>query len=121
MLIIAYPRDDSFLRRASFAYQPDPRLAALDQVLDAARPRLLLRVSLDLMKSAPRAGETGHPSVPAEVTLRTAVVRRLQGWDYRDTQSEIAGTRKGRGSGVGFVGFTTIPCRTSPRCETERR
>jgi len=119
MLIIAYPRDDSFLRRASFAYQPDRRLAALDQVLED--PRLLLRVSLDLMKSAPHAWETGRPSVPAEVTLRTAVVRRLQGWDYRDTQSEIAGTRKGRGSGVGFVGFTTIPCRTSPRCETERR
>jgi IS5 family transposase len=94
MLIIAYPRDDGFLSRASFAYAPDARLAALDQVLDDAR--LVLRVSLDLMKSAPHAWETGHPSVPAEVTLRTSVVRRLQGWDYRDTQSEIAGSVKWR-------------------------
>lgn len=94
MLIIAYPRDEGFLSRASFAYTPEPRLAALDQVLEDAR--LLLRVSLDLMKSAPRAWETGRPSVPAEVTLRTAVVRRLQGWDYRDTQSEIAGSVKWR-------------------------
>lgn len=94
MLMIAYRRDDGFLSRAPFAYEPDPRLAALDQVLDD--PRLVLRVSLDLLKSAPRAWETGHPSVPAEVTLRTAVVRRLQGWGYREAQSEIAGSVKWR-------------------------
>jgi IS5 family transposase len=94
MLIIAYPHDDAFLSRTSFGYQAEPRLVALDQVL--ADARLVLRVSLDLRRSAPHAGETGRPAVPAEVTLRLAVVRRLQGWDYRETQSEVAGSVKWR-------------------------
>lgn len=94
LLIIAYPPDPGFLARAPFAYQPEPRLFALDQLL--ADPRLLMRISLDLMKSAPHALDRGRPSVPVEVTLRQAVVRRLQGWSYREMESELAGSQKWR-------------------------
>jgi IS5 family transposase len=94
MFIKAYPPDPDFLTRASFAYQPNPQLLAMDQLLDD--PRLLLQVSLDLMKSAPRALETGRPALPAEVSLRLAIVRRLQGWSYKTAEDEIKGSLKWR-------------------------
>jgi IS5 family transposase len=94
MLIIAYPPDPTFLARAPFTYQPEPPLRELDRLLD--NPRLVMRVSLDLMKSAPRAAETGRPAMPVEVTLRQAVVRRLQGWSYREMESEFRGSLKWR-------------------------
>jgi len=95
MLIIAYPRDDGFFARASFDYQLDPKLAKMDELL--ADERLLLRISLDLVRSAPQALETGRRATPVEVTLRLAVLRRLHGWSYRQVEEEVKGSLKWRG------------------------
>src|SRR3990172_6125354 len=95
MLIIAYPRDDGFFERAPFEYRLDPKMAKIDELLDD--DRLILRASIDLAQSAPQALETGRSSVPVEVTLRLAVLRRLQGWSYRQVEDEVKGSLKGRG------------------------
>ncbi len=58
MLIIAYPREEGFFGRAPFAYELDPKLAKMDELLEDER--LILRVSLDLAQSAPHALETGR-------------------------------------------------------------
>jgi IS5 family transposase len=95
MLIIAYPRDEGFFARAPFEYQLDPKMAKIDELLDDER--LLLRVSLDLAHSAPQALETGRPATPVEVTVRLAVLRRLQGWSYRQVEAEVKGSVQWRG------------------------
>jgi transposase, IS5 family len=95
MLIIAYPRDEGFFARAPFEYQLDPQMAKIDELLDDER--LLLRVSLDLAHSAAHALETGRPATPVEVTVRLAVLRRLQGWSYRQVEAEVKGSVKWRG------------------------
>ena len=95
MLIIAHPRDDKFFVRAPFDYQLDPKMAKLDELLND--DRLILRASLDLAHSAPHALETGRPSTPVEVTVRLAVLRRLNGWSYRQVEEEVKGSLKWRG------------------------
>lgn len=95
MLIIAYPRDDGFFGRAPFDYQLDPKMAKMDELLEDER--LILRVGLDLAQSAPHALETGRPATPVEVTLRLAVLRRLNGWSYRQVEDEVKGSLKWRG------------------------
>ena len=90
MFIHAYPAESDFLSRSPFPYEPPPALVRMDQLL--ADPRLLMLVSMDLMKSAPRALETGRPALPAEVSLRLAVVRRLQGWGYGKLETEVDGS-----------------------------
>jgi len=95
MLIIAYPRDEGFFARAPFAYQLDPKMMKIDELLDDER--LLLRVSLDLAHSAPHALETGRPATPVEVTVRLAVLRRLRGWSYRQVEEEVKGSVQWRG------------------------
>ncbi|PIZ25969.1 MAG: hypothetical protein COY47_03060 [Chloroflexi bacterium CG_4_10_14_0_8_um_filter_57_5] len=95
MLIIAYPRDDGFFARAPFEYQLDPKMAKMDELL--MDERLMLRVSLDLAHSAPHALETGRQATPVEVTLRLAVLRRLNGWSYRQVEEEVKGSLKWRG------------------------
>ena len=95
MLMIAYPRDDGFFARAPFEYQLNPKMAKIDDLLND--DRLLLRVSLDLAQSAPQALETGRPSTPVEVTIRLAVLRRLNGWSYRQVEEEVKGSVKWRG------------------------
>ena len=95
MLIIAYPRDDSFFERAPFEYQLDPKMAKIDELLDD--DRLILRASVDLAQSAPQALETGRPSIPVEVSVRLAVLRRLKGWSYRQVEDEVKGSLKWRG------------------------
>lgn len=95
MLIIAYPRDDGFFERAPFEYRLDPKMAKIDELLDD--DRLILRASIDLAQSAPQALETGRSSVPVEVTLRLAVLRRLKGWSYRQVEDEVKGSLKWRG------------------------
>lgn len=95
MLIIAYPRDDGFFERAPFDYQLEPKMAKIDELLN--EERLLLRVGLDLAQSAPHALETGRHATPIEVTLRLAVLRRLNGWSYRQVEDEVKGSLKWRG------------------------
>ena len=95
MLIIAYPREDEFFERAPFEYQLDRKMAKMDELLQDER--LILRASLDLAKSAPRALETGRAATPVEVTLRLAVLRRLNGWSYRRVEEEVKGSLKWRG------------------------
>jgi IS5 family transposase len=95
MLIIAYPRDEGFFARAPFEYQLDPKMAKMDELLEDER--LILRVGLDLAQSAPQALETGRPATPVEVTLRLAVLRRLNGWSYRQVEDEVKGSLKWRG------------------------
>lgn len=95
MLIIAYPRDDGFFERAPFAYRLDAKMAKMDELLNDER--LILQVSLDLAQSAPQALETGRQATPVEVTLRLAVLRRLNGWSYRQVEDEVKGSLKWRG------------------------
>jgi IS5 family transposase len=95
MLIIAYPREEGFFERAPFEYQLDRKMAKMDELLED--DRLILRASLDLASSAPRALETGREATPVEVTLRLAVLRRLNGWSYRRVEEEVKGSLKWRG------------------------
>lgn len=90
MLIIAYPRDESFLQRAPFEVKIAPRLVELDRVLDD--PKLVLMATNDLLTSAPQAAWNGRPATPVVVTLRSAVVRRLMSWSYRVMEDEIGGS-----------------------------
>lgn len=90
MLIIAYPRDEQFLARAPFQFDLDSKLVEMDRLLDD--PKLVLRVAHDLLLAAPQAVWNGRPSTPAEVTLRTSVVRRLMGWSYETAHQEIDGS-----------------------------
>jgi IS5 family transposase len=89
MLIVAYPRDETFLHRVPFDVEIEAKLVKLDQVLDDAK--LILMVSNDLLRSAEQAAWNGRPSTPVVVTLRTAVVRRLMGWGYRTVEKEVSG------------------------------
>src|SRR3990172_9484609 len=95
MLIIAYPREEGFFARAPFDYRLDRKLAKMDEVLEDEW--LILQASLDLARSAPQALETGRQATPVEVTLRLAVLRRLNGWSYRQVEDEVKGSLKWRG------------------------
>jgi transposase, IS5 family len=94
MLIIAYSRDERFLARVPFQFVLDPELVEMDQLLDDRK--LVLRVTHDLLLSAPQAASNGHPSTPVEVTLRTSVVRHLMGWSYETCHDEIVSNAKWR-------------------------
>lgn len=94
MLIIAYPRDERFLARVPFQFELDPELVEMDQLLDDRK--LVLRVTHDLLLSAPQAAWNGRPSTPAEVTLRANVLRHLMGWSYDTLHDEIVGDAKWR-------------------------
>jgi IS5 family transposase len=94
MLIIAYARDERFLARVPFQFDLDPELIAMDQLLDDRK--LVLRVTHDLLLSAPQAAWNGRPSTPVEATLRTSVLRHLMGWSYETTHDEIVGDAKWR-------------------------
>lgn len=94
MLIVAYPRDETFLERAPFALQIERKLVEMDRLLDD--PKLVLAVSNDLMHSAPQAAWNGRPATPVVVTLRCAVVRALMGWSYATAHAEIEGSLKWR-------------------------
>jgi IS5 family transposase len=95
MVLIAYPRDEGFFARAPFEYQLDPKMAKIDDRLDHERRRL--RVSLELAHSAAPALETGRPATPVEVTVRLAVLRRLNGWSYQQVEAEVKGSVQWRG------------------------
>lgn len=94
MLTIAYPRPADFLASVPFDCEIGAELKCMDEVLDD--PKLVLAVTNDLARSAPRALETGRPATPVEVTLRLAVARRLMGWAYRAAETEVAGSAKWR-------------------------
>ncbi len=94
MLTIAYPRPADFLASVPFDCEIDPKLVRMDELLDDAK--LVLAVTNDLARSAPRALETGRPATPVEVTLRVAVARRLMGWGYHTAEAEVAGSAKWR-------------------------
>lgn len=94
MLIIAYPPDDQFLARVPFQFELDPELVELDRLLDDRK--LVLRVTHDLLLSAPQAAWNGRPATPAEVTLRCNVLRSLMGWSYETAHDEIVGSAKWR-------------------------
>jgi transposase, IS5 family len=66
----------------------------MDELL--AEPKVMLAVTNDLARSAPAALWNGRPATPVEVTLRVAVARRLMNWDYREAESEIAGSAQWR-------------------------
>jgi IS5 family transposase len=94
MLIIAYPQDERFLARVPFQFGLDPELVEMDHLLDDRK--LVLRVTHDLLLSAPQAAWNGRPSTPVVVTLRTSVVRHLMGWSYETLHNEIVGDAKWR-------------------------
>lgn len=94
MLIVAYPKDETFLDHAPFPLQIEPKLLEMDRLLDD--PKLILAVSNDLVESAPQAAWNGRPATPVVVTLRCAVVRALMGWSYETAHQEIAGSLKWR-------------------------
>lgn len=94
MLIVAYPKDDTFLERGPFHLQIERKLRAMDRLLDDAK--LVLAVSNDLLQSAPQATCNGRPATPVVVTLRCAVARALMGWSYETTHAEINGSLKWR-------------------------
>jgi len=66
----------------------------MEQLLDDRK--LVLRVTHDLLLSAPQAAWNGRPSTPVEVTLRMSVVRHLMGWSYQTCYDEIASNAKWR-------------------------
>ncbi len=94
MLIIAYSRDERFLARVPFQFDLDPELIEMDRLLDDRK--LVLRVTHDLLLSAPQAAWNGRPATPVEVTLRCDVVRHLMGWSYDTLHKEIVGDAKWR-------------------------
>lgn len=94
MLIVTYPKDDTFLARVPFVLQIEGKLLHMDRLLDD--PELILKVSNDLMHSAPQAAWNGRPATPVVVTLRCAVARALMGWSYDMAHHEIAGSVKWR-------------------------
>jgi IS5 family transposase len=94
MLIVTYPKDDTFVVRVPFALQLEGKLLHMDRLLDD--PKLILKVSNDLMRSAPQAAWNGRPATPVVVTLRCAVARALMGWSYATAHAEIAGSVKWR-------------------------
>jgi transposase, IS5 family len=94
MLIITYPRDEQFLARVPFPFKLDPELVEMDHLLDDRK--LVLRVTHDLLLSAPQAVWNGRPSTPVVVTLRTSVVRHLMGWSYETVHKEILGDAQWR-------------------------
>jgi IS5 family transposase len=79
-----------FLASVPFDCEIDRKLVCMDELLDD--PKLVLAVTNDLARSAPAALWNGRPALPAEVTLRVAVARRLMGWGYREAESEVAGS-----------------------------
>jgi len=94
MLIVTYPHNETFLARAPFTVQIEGKLLHMDRLLDDSK--LILRVSNDLMQSAPQAAWNGRPATPVVVTLRCAVARALMGWSYDTAHHEIAGSLKWR-------------------------
>ena len=94
MLIVAYPCDETFLERAPFPLQIEPKLREMDRLLDDSK--LVLAVSNDLVQSAPQAAWNGRPATPIVVTLRCAVARALMGWSYDTAHQEINGSLKWR-------------------------
>jgi transposase, IS5 family len=94
MLIVAYPCDETFLDRAPFRIQMEPKLLEMDRLLDD--PKLVLAVSNDLVQSAPQAAWNGRPATPVVVTLRCTVARALMGWSYDTAHKEIDGSVKWR-------------------------
>ena len=100
MLIIAYSRDERFLARVPFQFDLDPELVEMDRLLDDRK--LVLRVTHDLLLSAPQAAWNGRPSTPVEVTLRSSVLRHLMGWSYDTTHAEIVGIAQRGGVGRSY-------------------
>ncbi len=94
MLIIAYPRDERFLARVPFQFELDPELVEMDQLLEDRK--LVLRVTQDLLLSAPQAAWNGRSATPVEVTLRCNVLRHLMGWSYQTLHDELVGDAKWR-------------------------
>lgn len=94
MLIVAHPCDETFLNRAPFPLQIEPKLLEMDRLLDDSK--LVLAVSHDLLESAPQAACKGRPATPVVVTLRCAVARALMGWSYNTLHKEIDGSLKWR-------------------------
>jgi IS5 family transposase len=94
MLIIAYPRDEQFLARVPFQFDLDSELVEMDHLLEDRK--LMLQATHDLLLSAPEAAWNGRWSTPVEVTVRSSVLRRLMGWSYETTHSEMDGSAKWR-------------------------
>jgi IS5 family transposase len=67
----------------------DPVLRQLDSVLD---DEVLVDQVFDaLSKRREASARTGRPSTPAEVVLRTLVLKHLRGWSYEQLQWEMTG------------------------------
>lgn len=67
----------------------DPVLKQLDGVLDDEL--LVDQVFAALTKRHQESARTGRPSTPAEVVLRTLVLKHLRGWSYEQLQWEVTG------------------------------
>ena len=67
----------------------DPVLKKLDAVLEDER--LVDQVFEALSKRREASARTGRPSTPAEVVLRTLVLKHLRGWSYEQLQWEMTG------------------------------
>jgi IS5 family transposase len=93
MFIIAYPVDDKFLRNdLVWLAQQTPKFRQLHDLLQAVcdDARVQLAVRHDLAPATRSAAKPGAPALPANVTVCLAVVRRLMGWSYRTTMTELS-------------------------------
>lgn len=67
----------------------DPVLKKLDAVLEDEQ--IVDQVFDALSKRREASARTGRPSTPAEVVLRTLVLKHLRGWSYEQLQWEMSG------------------------------
>ena len=93
MFIIAYPVDARFLQNDLVRLaQQTPKFQQWHDLLLAvcADARVQLAVRHDLAPAVRAAAKPGAPALPANVTVCLAVTRRLMGWSYRTTMSELS-------------------------------
>lgn len=85
MLRDRYSFDGSFLALIKgLDVEMEPELAQIDRILDDQELYQLIKA--DFSRRFPQTLETGRDSTPVEVLLRMLTVKRLYGFNYRETE-----------------------------------
>ena len=85
MLRDRYSFDGSFLALIKgLDVEMEPELAQIDRILDDQELYQLIKA--DFSRRFPQSLETGRDSTPVEVLLRMLTVKRLYGFNYRETE-----------------------------------